>query len=103
MSKDYNGWTNKQTWNINMLYQESFEAMVQEQPFDDVDHVADAFESLVDELEYEGLMENSLAHTAVGEYLDRVNWVEIAEHYYEAPEAEEEAEEDLEAEEMELN
>lgn len=76
----YNGWTNKQTWNINLLYNDMFNTMCQEQTFDDVDHVADAFESIVNELEFEGLAAGSLAHQAVGEYLDRVDWEEIAAH-----------------------
>jgi hypothetical protein len=81
IKNEYNGWTNKQTWNINLTYQEIFTSMVEDQTFDDVDHLADAFESLVDELEFQVLKDGSLAHQAVGEYLDRVNWMEIAEHY----------------------
>ena len=83
-TKEYNGWTNKQTWNINLMYSEIFENMAEEQEYDDVDHMAESFEALVDELEFEGLKENSIACTAVGEYLDRVNWEEIAEHYFQA-------------------
>lgn len=83
MKNDYNGWTNKQTWNINLTYGEIFANMSEEQTFDDVDHLADAFESLVNELEFEGLKSISLAHQAVGEYLDLVNWNEIAERYAE--------------------
>lgn len=77
----YNGWTNKQTWNINLLYAEVFNCMCEDQTFDDVDHLAEAFESMVDELEFQGLREGTLAHQAVGEYLDQVNWTEIAEHF----------------------
>lgn len=83
-TKDYNGWTNKQTWNINLMYSEIFETMAEEQEYDDVDHMAESFEALVSELEFEGLKENTLAHYAVGEYLDQVNWEEIAEHYFSA-------------------
>lgn len=78
---EYNGWYNKQTWNINLTYGEVFGSMCEEQTFDDVDHLADAFESVVDELEFLHVMEGSLAHQAVGEYLDQVNWTEIAEHF----------------------
>ena len=81
MKNDYNGWTNKQTWNINLLFDGIFHAIAKEQKYDDVDHLADAFESLVDEVEFEGVREGTLAHQAVGEYLDQVNWNEIAEHY----------------------
>lgn len=83
-TKEYNGWTNKQTWNINLMYSEIFDDMAEEQEYDDVDHMAESFEALVDELEFEGLIENTLAHNVVGEYLDQVNWEEIAEHYFQA-------------------
>jgi hypothetical protein len=61
--------------------------MVKEQTFGEVDDLAEAFESIVDELEFNGLKYGSfktagfLAYQAVGEYLDQVNWDEIAEHY----------------------
>lgn len=93
MKNDYNGWTNKQTWNINLSYGEIFANMAEEQEYDDCAHMADSFESLVNELEFEGLRSCSLAHQAVGEYLDQVNWEEIASHYFE--EKEEESEEDI--------
>lgn len=79
----YNGWTNRQTWNINLTYSEIFTNMCEEQEFDDLEHLADAFESIVDELESNDLKEGTLAHQAVGEYLDQVDWEEIAEHYAE--------------------
>jgi hypothetical protein len=77
----YNGWSNRETWNINLTYQVTFTCMVEDQRFDDVDHLAEAFESIVSELEFDHLKDGSLAHQAVGEYLDRVDWNEIAEHY----------------------
>lgn len=79
IKNDYNGWTNKQTWNINLLFNGIFHDIA-EGEVEDVNHLADAFESLVDEIEFEGLREGTLAHQAVGEYLDQVNWTEIAEH-----------------------
>ena len=78
IKNDYNGWTNKQTWNINLTYNEVFTTMCQDQEYDDVEHLANSFEQLVDELEFAELREGSLAHQAVGEYLDQVNWREIA-------------------------
>lgn len=77
----YSGWMTRQTWNINLTYQEIFENLVQEQNYDDVKEVARSFESIVDELEFSSLKPGTLAHQAVGEYLDQVNWMEIAEHY----------------------
>lgn len=83
---EVNGWSNKETWNIHMQYEEIFLNMVEEQKYDNVDHMADSFESLVNELEFEVLKENTLAYEAVGEYLNRVDWNEIAEQYYEEEE-----------------
>lgn len=77
----YNGWTNRQTWNINLTYQECFTNMVRDQTFDDMEHLADAFKMIVDELEFNHLKAGTLAHTAVGDYLAAVDWTEIAEHY----------------------
>jgi len=98
----YNGWNSKQSWNINLTYQEIFTNMAEEQEFDDVEHLAEAFEAIVSELEFDHLKEGSLAHQAVGEYLDRVDWNEIAEHYAEdfdlfVEETEEEETEEVEA------
>ena len=82
-NRDYNGWVNKETWNIHMMYQETFECMAEEQKYDDIDHMADSFEAIVAELEFDSLKEGTLAHQAVGEYLERVSWAEIAGHYFE--------------------
>jgi hypothetical protein len=78
----YNGWTNKETWYIHMVYQDIFANMTEEQEFDDMGHMAHAFELLVDELEFENLQEGSLARQAVGTYLHAVNWTEIAGHFF---------------------
>ena len=91
-NEQYNGWTNKQTWNINQMYGEIFQNMVEEQEYEDLDHVIDSFNSLVEELEFQGLREHSLAWQAVGEYLDRVNWEELADHYFDKGLKEEEVE-----------
>lgn len=93
IKNNYNGWTNKQTWNINLTYEEIFANMAEEQEYDDVEQMAGSFESLVNDLEFEGLRGGTLAHQAVGEYLDQVNWEEIAGHYFE--EKKEESEEDI--------
>ena len=89
----YNGWSNKQTWNINLLYSEVFVNMAEEQEYNDVEHMADSFESLVDEIEFNETKVGTLAHQAVGEYLEAVDWEEIAGHYFE--EKQEDSEEDI--------
>jgi len=87
-----------------MMYQETFTHMCEEQSFDDVQHVADSFESIVEELEFDILKDGSFARQCVGEYLEEVNYLEIAEHYVEdfnLFEEDEEDEEDEEEEELE--
>ena len=86
-NQTYSGWSNIQTWNINMMYEEMFANMVEEQKFDDVEHLADAMQQIVSELELDGLKPGGLAENAVGLFLDRVDWQELAEHFYveEAP------------------
>lgn len=74
------GWQNRETWNINLMYGEIFRTMAEDQEYDDVQHMADSFESLVDELEFNELRAGTLAHQAVSDYLNQVNWEEIAEH-----------------------
>jgi len=85
----YNGWTNKQTWNLRNRYEGIFTSLVEDSKFEDVDSLADAFECLVDELEFVGVKENSLAYDALNDYLFEVNWNEIASHYFEEEVSEE--------------
>jgi len=69
-----------------MTYDEIFRSMCEDQNkcgaqmFGDVDDLAEAFEMMVDSLEFQGLKQGSLAYDALGEYLCRVNWKELAEH-----------------------
>jgi len=84
MSKSIYGWANRATWNISMVYEETFRCICEEQAdqFDDVEDVADAFKSIVEECELQPL-ENitGLAYELVSEMLDRVDWLELAEHF----------------------
>ena len=84
IKNDYNGWTNKQTWNVNLTYGELFQNMCEEQTFDDIDHMAGSFEEMVSEVEADRTDEVdpcSLMAAAFNDYMAQVNWTEIAEHY----------------------
>mgnify|MGYP006287092907 CR=1 FL=1 len=52
-----------------------------DQRYDDIEHVADAFENLINDLEFEPLEPSSLAYHAIGAHLDSVNWIALAEHH----------------------
>ena len=83
------GWSNHETWNINLLYDEVFMNMVEEQEYEDLESMADSFKSLVEELEYDGVRKGSLAESTLSTYLNQVDWEEIAGHYFEEPAVEE--------------
>lgn len=78
----YNGWTNRATWTLNLQYEETFANMAEEQEWDSTEDLAEAFEMLVDELEFRDLRENSLAWQALGDLLNAVNWEELAERFF---------------------
>ena len=67
-----------------MVYEEIFRDMCEEQAdqFDDIEDVADAFKSIVEELELQPLENTTgMAYSLVSEMLDRVDWLELAEHF----------------------
>lgn len=79
----YNGWTNKQTWNINLRCEGTFNAIAQENHYRTIEALADAFEAIVYEVEYD-ILDDGLAKEMCAEYLSQVNWMELAEQYSDA-------------------
>jgi thiamine biosynthesis lipoprotein ApbE len=81
----YNGWTNQPTWNISLLYQETFDHTTIEQQEDrsieNVEQLAEVFQSIVEESELEPINNQGLAYWVLDRYLSEVNWLEIAKHY----------------------
>lgn len=90
----YNGWTNYETWCVNLWYDGVF-TNVAEQFRDDVSGFAQYIEEYVMET-IEGVKpEGNVLADLVNAALSRVSWHEIADHYLsDLPEAEEDAPED---------
>ena len=86
----YNGWANYETWNVGMWYGDVFADMASEQKLD-----GDALESLVVEMEMDKIPESSLAADIMNAFLRRVDWDELANHYNEDSEFEDEETDEL--------
>ena len=79
-NEKYNGWTNRETWLINLHWDETIEAV-----FDlgcDIATLADCIEEFVWERLDEELTTNSIFRDFID--LGVVNWRELAEHYISA-------------------
>lgn len=77
-----NGWTNWETWNIRLQYEELFQEISEENHYRSVDELAKSFEQTVSEIEMECAKEVSMFVTSVtADALSKVNWIEIAESF----------------------
>ena len=83
-----NGWTNYQTWTISLWYGDCFADMANEQRL-----FGDYLEEMVAEMEMDKIPESSLAADVMNEFLRKVDWDSIADHYNEGSGQEEEEEE----------
>jgi hypothetical protein len=84
--REYNGWTNYETWLVNMWFGDCFVSMQE----DGVDTSAEALESFVMEmLDSDGhLPENGFVADIMNAALREIDWEDLASHY----EVEEESE-----------
>jgi len=82
MNTHYSGYTNQQTYNTQITYDEMFQEMTREwlvaQP---EESLADRFETMVMDLETCGIPRTGMALDVVEMYLSDVNWVELAADY----------------------
>ena len=81
-TETYCGWTNKQTWTIRVRFAGFFEEMSKNHNFSSVNTMADAFMNIVFGLEVDTLDICSFAREAVTDYLNLVNFEEIAGTYF---------------------
>lgn len=80
-----NGWTNYQTWNVALWYGDVFADMAGEQKLH-----GEYLKDLVAEMEMDKIPESSLAADIMNEFLQKVDWDSIADHYNDEVELEEE-------------
>ena len=71
-----NGWTNYQTWTISLWYGDVFADMANDQPL-----MGEYLEEMVAEMEMHKIPESSLAADIMNEFLRKVDWDSIADHY----------------------
>ena len=87
--KHYSGYTNQQTYNTALMYDEVFQDVCitqlrrnQLSTIEDAhEDVAAAFESIVMELETSNLPTTGMTRDIVEMYLDAVDWMDLAETY----------------------
>ena len=83
MSK-YNGWTNYETWKVNLelVDSESLAEMLKDyEP--EFSNFVEMVRDSVSEIAYLDTEQNTFAASAVYNFLNAVNWYEIAEHIQE--------------------
>lgn len=80
-----NGWTNHQTWNVALWYGDLFADMANDQKLH-----GECLKDLVAEMEMEKIPESSLAADIMNEFLRKVDWESLADHYNDEVEIEEE-------------
>ena len=87
--KHYSGYTNQQTYNTALMYDEVFQdiciSQLRRNQFSTVEDahedVAAAFESIVMELETSNLPTTGMTRDIVEMYLDAIDWMDLAETY----------------------
>ena len=87
--KHYSGYTNQQTYNTALMYDEVFQDICCTELHrnrlvsieEAVEDVAAAFESIVMELETSNLPTTGMTRDIVEMYLDAVDWMDLAETY----------------------
>ena len=78
----YNGWTNYETWRVNLEIFDGFDPQDYYSDFhnDDVIGLADGMKMYATEVIESGVEGNCLALDYALAFLDNVNWIEIATH-----------------------
>ena len=78
---DYNGWTNYETWNVNLWLSEYFDGIASECDSCTYGELADLLESSFNRLYADEIPTMGPLADLLGAAISSVNWYEIAEHY----------------------
>ena len=73
ISDKYNGWTNYNTWLVNLWFSEVFDEIM-------VDEIKNYVENHIDEVISESYL-NGFLGDVIGSFMNDVNWTEIESHY----------------------
>ena len=71
-----NGWTNYQTWTISLWYGDVFAEMGEEGQLN-----AEYIQEMVEEMEFSKIPESSLAADILNDFMRKVYWDELCDHY----------------------
>jgi hypothetical protein len=70
MDNTYNGWTNRETWLINVWYNP--------ETLEDLDYIREELDSAVERLMEGGVVANNVLIDMLG--INEINWRELEEH-----------------------
>jgi hypothetical protein len=70
MNNTYNGWTNRETWLINLWYSP--------ETLEDLDYIREELDSAVERLMEGGVVANNVLIDMLG--INEINWRELEEH-----------------------
>jgi hypothetical protein len=85
--REYNGWTNYETWLVSMWYGDIFADLASEGRLDSPDNLQTFVEEML--MESGQLPESGLAADIMNAFLRQVDWDDIYDHYHEEVEEEE--------------
>ena len=84
MTQGYNGWTNYETWRVNLEMFDGYDATatLQNMGADSREEMVEGLAVTLEGFAYEvlELPENGFVQSIVGDFLRKVDWEEIAEH-----------------------
>ena len=77
----YNGWTNKETWLVNLWYGEAITEQIAEQGYQDYCDIREYVEYIAHECEAMSCMPSGLLMDFINDAFSEVNWDELENHH----------------------